>query len=867
MTTEPRASRELSFWETVRLLLSVSRRRGAGRIARQQALLKHRSSTNVAGQLGALMFCAGMALLNGFAAYMVREAVVATQSAQLEQQGKVVIRSTFFYNVLQELVQAKTQAERDAAQKRLDDYVDYEARLRSDDLGGSRADIEKFLREAVRTRPASDFVGINDAQPGIVSLSTTGPLPMMFVSLILSGWFLMLVCQGEGLELDLQRKRYPVWEWLFSHPVKQSAVFLAEMLSPLAANPIYVTGPLFPGLVYGSIYGVEVGFAAAILIGVPVSLAAACVGKALEIGIMLRFPPRSRGALIGILSWLGYATIFVILFGVTMMPRIAAVASRFSQPVADAIPWSYFLVFIGLESDGSFSFLTGMVSCWVASIVLIVAGVCFSVWGAQRDLAGSAGQIKPASAAKQITGFRLFKRDPLYRKEILWFLRDRGAVVQAVLIPVTIAGFELFNLHVFLRDASDSWQALPGIAVIFGTYFLWILGPRSLASEGPALWLAQTWPRGLEDLLKAKARLWFLLATIMVFVLLAFAAIRTPGEAWKILLIGVGWVAFGRSMAAKSITLVSVNSSSGDPEPIPRGRKWAASLGMLTFAIGIFRQHWELAVVGIVYSWITAEAMWENFRARLPFLFDPWSEKVPRPPTLMHAMIAISALVEGAVVVTAVVIFLFDLAGGSIAVALAVGYALTAIIVSVITSSILRSRGVRPATIWCWRDQGTSKTNAPYWWSGDGRVTRNFFIAMSIGALSGLLLGLLANGYVMLLTRRSMFPETVRLMQQEMENAGGLRVSYAVIAVLFAPFAEEYLFRGLLFRALDRSWGVWWAVLGSAAFFAIYHPLYAWLPVGAVGVATALVFKKTGRLAPAVILHMVYNAVVIVWGM
>jgi len=51
--------------------------------------------------------------------------------------------------------------------------------------------------------------------------------------------------------------------------------------------------------------------------------------------------------------------------------------------------------------------------------------------------------------------------------------------------------------------------------------------------------------------------------------------------------------------------------------------------------------------------------------------------------------------------------------------------------------------------------------------------------------------------------------------------------------------------------------------LGSAVFFAIYHQPASWLPVGLVGVAAALVFMKTGRLAPAVILHMIYNAVVL----
>ncbi len=70
-------------------------------------------------------------------------------------------------------------------------------------------------------------------------------------------------------------------------------------------------------------------------------------------------------------------------------------------------------------------------------------------------------------------------------------------------------------------------------------------------------------------------------------------------------------------------------------------------------------------------------------------------------------------------------------------------------------------------------------------------------------------------------------------------------------------------FRGLLFRSLDREWGGWLGVLGSACFFAIYHPPLAWPPVALVGIANALLFKRSGRLASAVMLHMVYNAVVV----
>jgi membrane protease YdiL (CAAX protease family) len=105
----------------------------------------------------------------------------------------------------------------------------------------------------------------------------------------------------------------------------------------------------------------------------------------------------------------------------------------------------------------------------------------------------------------------------------------------------------------------------------------------------------------------------------------------------------------------------------------------------------------------------------------------------------------------------------------------------------------------------------------------------------------------------------------IRNSHKQMANIPNLRASYVVTAVMFAPFAEEYLFRGLLFRALDREWGGWRAVVGSAAFFAVYHPALAWPPVFLLGAANALLFKKTGQLAPAVVLHMVYNAVVLAY--
>jgi hypothetical protein len=316
-------------------------------------------------------------------------------------------------------------------------------------------------------------------------------------------------------------------------------------------------------------------------------------------------------------------------------------------------------------------------------------------------------------------------------------------------------------------------------------------------------------------------------------------------------------------MAEKSVTLVTVVSESGEAQQIPSGRRWAAQLGMLSFGIGVCTQQWNLAVVGIVYSWITAAAMWENLRARLPYLYDPWSETLPKPPTLMHAMVSISILIECASIITGLVLAI----GGkdSLGVAQGIGYAVCAVGVSIGVSNFLSRRGVAPAQIWCWRDEAPNIDAAESWVRRYLAANRRELGWLLCGVGGGVLLGGVAHLYVIAIGFVPWIAEAIHTSDVQMHSIPGMAIAYAVIAIGFAPFAEEYLFRGLVYRTLDRQWGGWKAVVGAAAFFAIYHPPLAWVPVALVGAANCLLFKRSKRLAPAVLLHMAYNMVVTLW--
>lgn len=93
------------------------------------------------------------------------------------------------------------------------------------------------------------------------------------------------------------------------------------------------------------------------------------------------------------------------------------------------------------------------------------------------------------------------------------------------------------------------------------------------------------------------------------------------------------------------------------------------------------------------------------------------------------------------------------------------------------------------------------------------------------------------------------------------------QAAYAIgaFAILVAPFMEELIFRGVLFRFFERLVGLRFAVVGTAVLFAALHvPEYwgAWnrvLLISLVGLTFSLARGLTGSLAPSVILHAGYN--------
>ncbi len=302
-----------------------------------------------------------------------------------------------------------------------------------------------------------------------------------------------------------------MWEWLFSHPVNPAGVFFAELLAPIAAaNPRSTnSAPRF------SLTSSTDTFSARR----PDSLqrlssrsarsdrGVLCGGNPLKSVRCCDSPrspgPRYRHHELGRLCHPGFSC------SSTTFGSMEPLRSH-SRKRRDPSPsHSHSLALAGMDAWSAAGWHVFIPQGRIDDVHRgdrfgDAASIAFSVW--TRIAAFQARSHGNPSSHVRGEQPALFGGDPLYRKEMLWFLRDRSAVIQTLLIPLTIAGIQIFNMRGMVAHAQHSWNYLCGAAIsFFGTYFLFVLGTalprvgRSRALDSPHLasvaWKACSRPR------------------------------------------------------------------------------------------------------------------------------------------------------------------------------------------------------------------------------------------------------------------------------------------------------------------------------------------------------------------------------------
>ncbi|MEO8019515.1 MAG: CPBP family intramembrane glutamic endopeptidase [Pseudomonadota bacterium] len=424
---------------------------------------------------------------------------------------------------------------------------------------------------------------------------------------------------------------------------------------------------------------------------------------------------------------------------------------------------------------------------------------------------------------------------PVQRRELTLLSRDRNFLVQSLVLPLLIVGGQL--LLGSSGVATTMWRdpnVLASVAFGLAAYSLSMSAFQTLNTEGHALWLLYTFPRSIEDVLKDKAKLWGVITLAYPLVLFGIGAVIAPTIGWKF--VGAMLVAI-LGIPIYAFIAVALGVFGSNPLEQQQNQKVKPAYVYLYMSLAALYVYAIVApnpgqrLIFLVLTLLLAFALWQKARDQLGYLLDPDASPPPRVST-SDGLIAVMVFFVAQAVAAAVIIGRGRVTGGAVLIAFSIAGA--------VTYALMRSVYAKANTTGVPRVLGDS--NRPM-----------------LGVGGGLVAAAIALIYLFALDATAMLESAKR----DGSSYASLGLWMVPLAVIAAPIFEEFIFRGLIFGGLRRSFGVWPAVLASAAVFAIVHPVFSIVPVFAMGVCAALVYERTRSLLAPMLVHAVYNATVI----
>jgi membrane protease YdiL (CAAX protease family) len=491
----------------------------------------------------------------------------------------------------------------------------------------------------------------------------------------------------------------------------------------------------------------------------------------------------------------------------------------------------------------------------IAALGLMVYGLLFgmgSVLAAQHLVrSGLVTESGPYQGVRRKTNSKRVVQSGWFRgvvaKELRLLVRDRNFLVQTLVVPVLIIGFQLVINPDLMNAIATNFNHAAMTAFAVGAYVLMFSATHVLTVEGKSVWLLFTFPCDIEQILLRKARLWGVFASIFPMAVLVWSLCRLQTFTYAILL-NVVMVVVGLFIYSVIAAGIGVMGTDLFEERVKRKINPAMFyLFMLLstfYGFAIYAPEVWKKVAMLVLCSLLAYAIWQKVRDHAPFLLDPVQ---PPPPRL--------SLSDG--LGTALAFFVIQgiahniLVGpGKVATgpALVFAFAIAGAATAVISLLVLGARNVPNL----WEKLGLERRDI-----GFGRGAAKVF-------LEGVGFGAVAFGAALLYLWGIENVEALRKMKESLpqltEMKEEIRVWIAFLAIGIAPFFEEYIFRGLVYKGLRRTWRPRVALLASAAVFAVVHPPISMLPVFVLGLLAAISYERTRLLYTPIVVHAVYNA-------
>lgn len=488
------------------------------------------------------------------------------------------------------------------------------------------------------------------------------------------------------------------------------------------------------------------------------------------------------------------------------------------------------------------AFTPASLALWVGEFVaLMVVGMSALLYLISDGLEmGGEGTRSPAADAFATAGSSArtrawFELPPMLAKEFKLLRRDSNYLTQTMLTPLLVIGFQVYAQMDHALTSEFTLNAFTVMASSVIAYALLFSVFNIINSEGATLWLLFTFPSAIDRTLVGKAKLWLYVSLLYALGFAGFGVVRF-GVSWTFLfkMASVFACAPVFTFLALSLGIFAYPTPLEGQERRPR-----LSLMYLYFVLtgswgaSQLVSPWQTFVTAFLLA-LVAYAFWQKARALLPFVMDPTAAPPPRI-ALADGLIAtygffVLQLLLGIAMTTWLAPASAELVAFAMAGAISCGV------------TVLYYRGRRP--------DGWPRFRAA-----------DPVRAVAYGIAGGMFCGVLGFYYLEIARQQGWFSEALdHALMLTREDRPWL----AGLGLLAAPLLEEFIFRGLVFNGLRASLAPAFAILGSAALFALMHPPVAVVPVFLLGLVTASLVQRQGNLLTSIVAHFTYNVCMLI---
>ena len=638
-------------------------------------------------------------------------------------------------------------------------------------------------------------------------------------------------------------------EWLVTLPAERSTLLWGRIFERTLVNPtgwILLTpccGMLawYAGFRWSS---VAVGLAGALVL-MPLT---AMVRTLIDTGLRMTLAPSKLRNIQAVTAIVGMPFLYLALAFATIKKDspVLGLVPHFPQWVVWTPPGVLIKAIDAATASEAFAMLALLaIQCilpmWLGMRVLRYQLRNGVVASGSRESARSKHPAVGRTGARSRILSMLTPASPIKRRELRLLGRDRNFLIQSLLLPIIIVGGQLLftSSAGAIAEMADSPKFMAGMAFGIGSYMLMLSAFQTLNNEGQSLWMLYTFPQSIESVLREKAEFWGTLALLYPLLILAAGLWLAPGSAGATLSMFAVVLAGIPIFSAIAVTLGVFGC---DPLAQDARTKIKPSfLYLFTLLSGLYiyavtADQWSHKLPLIVLMAALAMALWQKARDQLPYLLDPSAS----PPARVSTADGLIAAVLFFVLQGGIAVALIKLAKMQEAEALAIAFSGSGMLVYAIMRLV-------------------------YWLGKTGGVPvmlpKNGSQALAWGLGAGMAAAAVGLGYLNLVVHWNLFPEARLDAARQMFPLPWL----FLLAVIAAPLCEEFIFRGLIFGGLRRSLSLAPSIMMSAALFAIVHPPVSMAPVFVLGLATALVYDRTKALLAPVLVHAMYNAVLLAY--